>query len=210
MTVRSSVFIRSWVVALSALLLAQFAGAALAQEAPDAMVKRVSEETLQLIKTDPLIQQGNQARIREVIEQKLLPNFDFQRMTSLAVGRNWRTATPEQQKQLVDQFRTLLVRTYSGALNQYRDEKVDYKPLRMNPSDTDVVVRTAILKSGGSPIQIDYSMAKTPEGWKAYDVVVGGVSLVTTYRDEFSTIVQSQGIDGLVKSLTEKNKGSAK
>lgn len=185
------------------------AGAAFAQEAPDALVKRVSQETLQTIKSDPLVQQGNQARIRELIESKLLPHFDFERMTALAVGRNWRSATPEQQKRLTDEFRTLLVRTYSSALNQYRDQQIDYKPLRMNPSDTDVVVRTAVMKPGGSPIAMDYSMEKTATGWKCYDVVVAGVSLVTTYRDEFNTTIQSSGIDGLIKTLSDKNRGPA-
>src|SRR5437764_7940188 len=133
-------------------------GSAQAQEAPDAMVKRVAEDVLQTIRSDKDLQSGNQAKVKQLIETKLAPNFDFERMTALAMGRNWRSATPEQQKRLVDEFRTLLVRTYSGALNQYRDEKVDYKPLRMNPSDTDVVVHTAVMKPGGSPIPMDYSM----------------------------------------------------
>ncbi len=169
----------------------------------------MSQEVLQIVKTDPLVQAGNEARIREVVEVKLLPNFDFTRMTALAMGRNWRAASPEQQKRLVDEFRTLLVRTYSGALNQYRNETIDYKPLRMNPADTEVIVRTAVLKPGGSPIQIDYSMGKKPDGWKAYDVIVGGVSLVTNYRDEFNQQVQSGGVDGLLKTLADKNKGVA-
>jgi phospholipid transport system substrate-binding protein len=171
-------------------------------------VKRVSQEVIATIKSDPLIQAGNQARIREVMETKLLPNFDFARMTSLAMGRNWRTATPEQQQRLTDEFRTLLVRTYSGALNKYRDETIEYKPLRMSPGDTDVTVRTAVMKPGGAPIQIDYSMAKTPSGWKAYDVIVGGVSLVTNYRDEFNEQIKSGGVDGLLKTLADKNKGA--
>ena len=191
-------------------VLALAAGAAPAQEpeAPDALVKRVGEDVLATIRADPLIQAGNQKRIQEVIETKLLPNFDFGRMTALAMGKNWRAATPEQQQRLVEEFRTLLVRTYSGALNKYRDEKVDYKPLRMNPGDTDVTVRTAVQKPGGQPVQIDYSMAKTPGGWKAYDVVVAGVSLVTNYRDEFNEQVKSGGVDGLIKVLVDKNKGA--
>jgi phospholipid transport system substrate-binding protein len=189
-------------------LLALGAGAAQAQEEPDALVKRVAEDVLATIRADPLIQAGNQKRIQEVIETKLLPNFDFGRMTALAMGKNWRAATPEQQQRLVEEFRTLLVRTYSGALNKYRDEKVDYKPLRMNPGDTDVTVRTAVQKPGGQPVQIDYSMAKTPGGWKAYDVVVAGVSLVTNYRDEFNEQVKSGGVDGLIKVLVDKNKGA--
>lgn len=184
------------------------AGGALAQEAPDALVKRVSEDMLQTIKSDSLIQAGNQARIREVIEKKLLPHFDFTRMTALAMGRNWRSASPEQRQRLTDEFRTLLVRTYSGALNQYRNETIDYKPLRANSADTDVTVRTAVVRSGSAPVQIDYSMAKSPAGWKAYDVVVGGVSLVTNYRDEFNTTIQSSGIDGLIKALADKNRGA--
>jgi len=179
-----------------------------AQEAPDALVKRVSDEVIATIRSDPLIQAGNQARIREVMETKLLPNFDFARMTALAMGRNWRAATPEQQQRLTDEFRTLLVRTYSGALNKYRDETIEFKPLRMNPGDTDVMVRTAVLKPGGAPVQIDYSMAKMPSGWKAYDVVVGGVSLVTNYRDEFNEQIRNGGVDGLLKTLADKNKGA--
>jgi len=192
-----------------AVALAVAAPAALAQEAPDVLVQRVSQETLQTVRNDPLVQAGNQARIREVVETKLLPNFDFTRMTALAMGRNWRTATPEQQQRLVDEFRALLVRTYSGALNQYRSETMDYKPLRMNPGDTEVIVRTAVQRSNGQPVQIDYSMAKTPAGWKAYDVIVGGVSLVTNYRDEFNDQVKAGGIDGLIRTLADRNKGGA-
>jgi len=182
---------------------------ALAQEAPDAVVKRVATDVVNTIKSDPAIQAGNEARIREVLEVKLLPNFDFTRMTALAMGKNWRTATPEQQKRVTDEFRALLVRTYSGALNNYRNETIDYKPLRMNPADTDVTVRTLVMKAAGSPIQIDYSMAKTPEGWKAYDVIVGGVSLVTNYRDEFNDQIKAGGVDGLIKTLADRNKGVA-
>ena len=179
-----------------------------AQEGPEALVKRVSEDVIATIKADPLVQAGNQTRIREVMEIKLAPNFDFPRMTALAMGRHWRAATPEQQQRLTDEFRTLLVRTYSGALAKYRDEVIEYKPLRASPGDTDVVVRTAVLKPGGAPIQIDYSMARTATGWKAYDVIVGGVSLVTNYRDEFGEQIRSGGVDGLVKTLAEKNKGA--
>ena len=191
-------------------LAAAFAPHALAQEAPDALVKRVTQEVVTIIKSDPKVQAGDQARIREVIESKLLPNFDFQRMTALAMGRNWRTATPEQQKQLVDQFRTLLVRTYSGALNQYRDQTIDFKPLRADPAATDVIVKTEVVRQGQAPVQIDYGMEKKDGTWKAYDVIVGGVSLVTNYRDEFSQQVQAGGIDGLIKTLTTKNGGAAK
>ena len=181
-----------------------------AQEAPDAMVKRVSQDVLQTIKSDPKIQSGDQARIREVMEAKLAPNFDFERMTALAMGRNWRQATPEQQKRLTTEFKTLLVRTYSGALSQYRDQTIDYKPLRADPNSADVIVRTEVVRQGQPPVQIDYGMEKKDGAWKAYDVVVGGVSLVTNYRDEFSEQVRAGGIDGLIKTLTTKNGGGAK
>ena len=184
------------------------ASVALAQEAPDALVKRVAEEVLQLIRTDPKVQSGDQQRIREVVESKLLPYFDFERITALAMGRNWRQASPEQQKQLTDQFRALLVRTYSGALAQYRDQKMDYKPLRADASATDVTVRTEVIRQGQAPVQIDYSMTKTPSGWKVYDVIVGGVSLVTNYRDEFNEQIKNGGIDGLIKTLQAKNQGA--
>jgi len=181
------------------------AGSAMAQEAPDALVKRVSQEVLTIIKSDPKVQAGDQARIREVVETKLLPNFDFERLTALAMGRNWRQATPEQQKQLVEQFRTLLVRTYSGALTQYRDQTMDYKPLRADANATEVTVRTEVVRQGQAPVPIDYSMAKGASGWKVYDVIVGGVSLVTNYRDEFNEQIKSGGIDGLIKTLQAKN-----
>jgi phospholipid transport system substrate-binding protein len=193
-----------------AVLAAAFALSAHAQEAPDALVKRVSQEVVQIIKNDPKVQAGDQGRIREVIESKLVPHFDAERMTALAMGRNWRQATPEQQKQLVDQFRTLLIRTYSGALNQYRDQQIDYKPLRADPNATDVLVRTEVIRQGQPPVQIDYGMEKKDGGWKAYDVIVGGVSLVTNYRDEFNEQIRAGGIDGLIKTLTAKNGGAAK
>jgi phospholipid transport system substrate-binding protein len=190
-----------------ALCFTLFATAALAQEAPDVLVKNVSQEVLGIIKSDPKVQAGDQARIREVVESKLLPYFDFERITALAMGRNWRQATPEQQKQLIEQFRTLLVRTYSGALSQYRNQTMDYKPLRADAAATEVTVRTEVVRQGQAPVQIDYSMAKVGNEWKAYDVIVGGVSLVTNYRDEFNEQIRAGGIDALIKSLTAKNQG---
>jgi phospholipid transport system substrate-binding protein len=195
---------------IAGLVFAFAAGSAIAQEAPDALVKRVSQEVLGIIKADPKVQAGDQARIREVVETKLLPYFDFERITALAMGRNWRQATPEQQKQLVEEFRQLLVRTYSGALAQYRDQTMDYKPLRADANASDVTVRTEVVRQGQAPVPIDYSMAKGPSGWKVYDVIVGGVSLVTNYRDEFNEQIKNGGIDGLVKTLQAKNKGPAK
>jgi phospholipid transport system substrate-binding protein len=206
---RSPAWRRLMSVALAAVSLTFFAAPALAQEMPDAMVKRVAEDMLATIRSDPAIQAGNEARIREVLESKLLPYFDFMRMTALAMGKNWRAATPEQQKRLADEFRGLLVRTYSGALSQYRNEKIDYKPLRMNPGDTDVTVRTVVVRATGAPIQIDYSMEKKADAWKCYDVIVGGVSLVTNYRDEFNEQIKNGGVDGLIKTLADRNKGVA-
>ncbi len=193
---------------LLALLTALLAPAALAQEAPDALVKRVTQDVIATIKADPKIQAGDPARVREVIETKLLPNFDFERMTALAMGRNWNRATPEQKKQLIDQFRTLLVRTYSGTLTQYRDQTIEIKPLRMDAGATDVTVRTEVVRTGQVPVQIDYGMGRKEAGWKAYDVIVGGVSLVTNYRDEFNEQIRAGGVDGLLKALADKNKGS--
>ena len=193
---------------VAALLAAAAAFPSFAQEAPDALVKRTSSEVLQIVRTDPKVQAGDQQRIREVIETKLLPNFDFERMTALAMGRNWNKATPEQQKLLIEQFRTLLVRTYSGALSQYKDQTIDFKPLRADPAAADLIVRSEVVRSGQVPVQIDYGMTRTAAGWKAYDVIVGGVSLVTNYRDEFNEQIRSGGVDGLIKTLGDKNKGA--
>jgi phospholipid transport system substrate-binding protein len=180
-----------------------------AQEAPDAMVKRVAQDVLATIRSDPAIQAGNEARIRDVLEAKLLPNFDFARMAALAMGKNWRGATPEQQKRITDEFRALLVRTYSSALNQHRNETIDYRPLRMNAGDTEVIVRTLVQRASGAPIQIDYGMEKKADAWKCYDVVVAGVSLVTNYRDEFNEQIKGGGVDGLIKTLADRNRGVA-
>ncbi len=195
-----------WLFALAVALVAL---PVLAQETPDALVKRVSEEALSIIKSDPKVQAGDQARIRELIEVKLAPHFDVDRMTALAMGRNYRQATPEQKKRLAGEFKSLLIRTYSTALNQYRDQTLSYKPLRADPGATEVTVRTDVIRPGQTPVEIDYSMEKTPDGWKAYDVIVGGVSLVTNYRDEFNQQVQSGGIDGLIKSLAARNAGGS-
>lgn len=192
---------------MTVLLLTFAAPMALAQEAPDALVKRIAEETLSTIRADKELQAGNPAKVKALIETKLVPHFDTARMTALAMGRNWRSASPEQQKELTEQFKTLLIRTYSNALTNYRDNTMNYKPLRMNASDNEVVVRTEVTRPGQAPVQIDYSMEKAPDGWKAYDVVVAGVSLVTNYRDEFNDTVRSSGVDGLVKVLQAKNQG---
>jgi phospholipid transport system substrate-binding protein len=175
-------------------------------QSPDGLVKNVTQDVLAIVKQHRDIQAGNTKKTVALVEEKVLPHFNFTRMTALAMGVNWRKATPEQQKQLVDEFRTLLVRTYSTALSSYRNQTIDFKPLRAQPADTDVMVRSEVRQSGTEPVTIDYSMEKTASGWKVYDVVVGGVSLVTTYRDTFANEVRSSGIDGLLKSLTDKNR----
>ena len=170
------------------------------------LVKGVTQEVLAIIKQDKEIQAGNQKKTVALVEEKVLPHFNFTRMTALAMGPNWRKASPEQQKALVEQFQTLLVRTYSAALSSYRNQVIDFKPLRAAAADADVLVRSEVKQPGAEPVSIDYSMEKTPGGWKVYDVVVGGVSLVTTYRDTFANEVRENGIDGLIKSLADKNR----
>ena len=181
---------------------------AIAQEAqaPDALVKDVTQDVIAIVKQDKDIQSGSTKKTIALVEQKVLPHFNFTRMTALAMGINWRKATPDQQKLLTDQFRTLLVRTYSTALTSYRNQTIDFKPLRAQPADTDVTVRSEVRQSGSEPVTIDYSMEKTPSGWKVYDVVVGGVSLVTTYRDTFANEIRNAGVDGLIKTLSDKNR----
>lgn len=182
--------------------------AVLAQEAPDALVKRVSGELLAIIKTDKELQAGNSRRVVELAEAKVLPHFDFQRMTRLAVGRNWNQASGAQKEALTREFRTLLVRTYSTSLSAYRNQTIEVKPTKMAAADKDVTVRTAVLQQGGPSIPIDYTMEKTDSGWKVYDVVIDGASLVTTYRSSFNDQIQKGGIDALVKTLADRNRGS--
>jgi phospholipid transport system substrate-binding protein len=174
--------------------------------APDVLVRSVTQEVLGVIKQDKDIQAGNRRKTIALVEEKVLPHFNFTRMTALAMGPNWRKATPEQQKALTEQFRTLLVRTYSTALSLYRNQSIDFKPLRAQAADTDVMVRSEVKQPGGEPVSIDYSMEKTSDGWKVYDVAVGGVSLVTTYRDTFTNEVRNSGVDGLIKALADKNR----
>jgi len=179
-----------------------------AQEAPDALVKRISMEVLETAKSDKDIQAGNQKKVLDLVEAKILPHVDFQRMTALAAGRFWRQATPEQQKQLTDEFRTLLVYTYSGAITQVKDQKLEFKPLRADPADTEVEVRSQVVQPrGGDPIQLNYRLEKLPSNvWKIYDVNVLGAWLVETYKGNFAAEISKGGIDGLIKTLSEKNK----
>ncbi|WP_075255523.1 MlaC/ttg2D family ABC transporter substrate-binding protein [Herbaspirillum camelliae] len=184
-----------------------FTGAASAQEAPDALVKRISSEVLDTAKNDKDIQSGNNNRIMQLVEEKILPYVDFQRMTQLAAGRYWRQATPDQQAQLVNEFRSLLVFTYSGALSQVRDQKIVFKPLRAAPGDTEVEVNSQVISDrGGEPIQLSYRLEKKGDGWKLYDVNVLGAWLVEAYKGTFSNEINKGGIDGLIKALSDKNK----
>jgi ABC-type transport system involved in resistance to organic solvents, auxiliary component len=176
-----------------------------AEVAPDALVKQVSQDVLGVLKKDKDIQNGNRKKIFDLVETKVLPHFDFSRMTQLAVGKNWRTATPDQQKQLTDEFRSLLVRTYSLSLANYKNQTVDYRPLVAQPGDTDVTVKTLIIQPGGDSIPVDYSMRKGSDGWKVYDIAIANASLVTTYRGQFNNEIRQSGIDGLIKKLADKN-----
>jgi len=175
--------------------------------APDVLVRTITDEVAAVIKKDKDIQAGDTAKAAALIEEKIVPHFNFTRMARIAMARNWRSATPEQQKEIASEFKTLLVRTYSTALVNYKEQKIDYKPLRAKPDDGEVTVKSEVKPSGGTePVSIDYEMEKTASGWKVYDVKVGGVSLVTTYRDTFATEIREHGIDGLIKSLAAKNR----
>ncbi|OSZ76572.1 phospholipid-binding protein MlaC [Hydrogenophaga sp. IBVHS1] len=198
---------RSWLAAVMMTAAAVSMPALANDEAPDALVKRVSADVLAAIKADPAIQAGDVNRITALVDSKIMPNVNFARMTSSAVGRYWRQATPEQQKQLQDEFKTLLVRTYSGALGEVKDQTVTYRPMRSKPEDTEVVVRSEV-RGKGDPIQLDYRMEKTPTGWKIYDLNVLGVWLVETYRTQFAQEIGAKGIDGLIASLVQRNKSN--
>lgn len=180
-----------------------------AEMAPDVLIKETSQDVLEIIKKDKEIQAGSKQKIYALVDAKVLPHFDFKRMTQLAVGKSWRQAAPAQQDALVKEFRTLLVRTYSTSLSAYKNQTIDYKPLRMSPGDTEATVKTMVKQPGGQPVPIDYSLQKNADGWKVYDVVVDNVSLVTNYRGSFANEIRQSGIDGLIKVLVEKNRTSA-
>jgi len=177
-----------------------------AQEAPDVLIKQVTEDVLEIVRNDKDIQSGNTQKAIDLVDKKVLPHFDFLHMTALALGKDWRKATPQQQQQLTAEFKTLLVRTYSNALTGYKNQKVVYKPFKMNAGETDVLVRTEVLQPGSKAIQLDYSLEKKESGWKVYDVTVAGISLVTNYRDQFAQEVRNGGVDGLIATVAAKNK----
>jgi phospholipid transport system substrate-binding protein len=199
---------KSW---LAAAMFAVVGAAVQAQavKAPDVLIKEVSTDVLDAVKADKSIQAGDVQKVIALVDTKVLPYFNFQRMTALAVGKNWRQATPEQQKSLQTEFKTLLVRTYAGALAQVKDQTVQLKPMRSAPEDNEVVVRTEV-RGKGDPIQLDYRLEKAADGWKIYDVNVLGVWLVENYRNSFAQEISASGIDGLIAKLAERNKAAGK
>lgn len=192
-----------WLLAACVLLAA---GPVRAAEAPNELISRLSAEVLERITSDPALKAGDPRKIDELVDGIVMPHVDFQRMTALAVGRPWRDATPEQRKQLMDLFRTLLIRTYSGALSQVGDQKVRMRPFRAGAGDTDVIVRSEVLQPGREPVQLDYRMRKVDDAWKIYDVNVLGVWLVETYRTQFAQEASGGGVEALIASLQEKNR----
>jgi phospholipid transport system substrate-binding protein len=193
---------------LTAMLLLP-AAVAFAAEAPEVLIERLSNEVLERIRNDKDLQAGEFAKVSGFVDTIVMPHVDFKRMTALAVGRNWRSATPEQQQRLMNEFRVLLIRTYSGALSGAKDRSVRMKPMRSAPEDNQVIVRTQVLQPRADPLQLDYRLEKTDGAWKIYDVNVLGVWLVETYRNQFAQEVSAGGIDGLIKSLSDKNGASA-
>ena len=200
---------RGWIAVLAmALPWTAWSLPSAATEAPDALVKRIATEVMDAIKADPAIQAGDVNKIAALVDSKIMPNVNFTRMTASAVGRHWRQATPEQQKRLETEFKSLLVRTYSGALGEVKDQTLTFKPMRMRAEDTEVVVRSEV-KGKGDPIQLDYRLEKVGDGWKIYDLNVLGLWLVETYRTQFSQEINAKGIDGLITVLAQRNKGGA-
>jgi phospholipid transport system substrate-binding protein len=197
---------------LAAVLAGVSPAAFASDEAPDALIKRLSDEMLAIIRSDAAVRKGDIQRIMQIVDSKIMPNVNFQRMTALAVGPAWRQASAEQKKKLQDEFKNLLVRTYSGALSQVGDETISVKPLRAAPADTEVLVRTEI-RGRGDPIQLDYRLEKTPgegAGWKIFNLNVLGVWLVETYRSQFSQEINAKGVDGLIATLAERNKAAGR
>ena len=181
-------------------------GPALAQEKPDALVKRISQDVIDTAKADKAIQAGDRRKVMSLVESKVLPHVDFQRTTAQAAGRFWRTATPEQQAKLSEEFKTLLVYTYAGAISQIKNETVEFKPMRAQDSDTDVEVRSQVNVTRGEPITLNYRLYKAPAGWKIYDINVMGAWLVETYKGTFASEINKSGVDGLIAKLAERNK----
>jgi len=182
-------------------------GAVAAIPAPDVLARSVTDEVIGILRSDKDILSANHQKARELIETKIAPHFDFAGMTQLAMGRNWSAASGEQRKALIVEFRALLLQTYTASLQLFRDQKIEYRPLKLTPADTDVVVRSLVRSAGGGePVQIDYGMEKSADGWRVYNVKIGGISLVESYRGTFNTEIRNSGVDGLIKTLREKNR----
>jgi phospholipid transport system substrate-binding protein len=186
------------------------ANSAMAEVAPDVLVKTTADDVLQIVKNDKDIQAGDQKKIFALAEEKILPNFNFDRVCRLVLGKHWSQASKEQQEAFQHEFRSLLLRTYASALSKYRNQTIEYKPLRAQPGDTKVTVKTAVIQPDGPPIAIDYSLEKFANGWKVYDIVIEGVSLVTNYRSQFGNEIRQSNLDGLIQKLVEKNKNAGK
>lgn len=193
---------------LIALSMLCFSISAFAIEAPDELVKRTADDVLATVKSDADIQAGDQAKIFALTEEKILPNFNFDKVSRLVLGKNWTKATPEQKTAFQAEFRTLLIRTYATALSKYKNQTIEYKPLRMAEGAATASVKTAILQPGGQPIAVDYSLEKKADTWKVYDIVIEGVSLVTNYRGQFAQEIRQNGLDSLIKKLADKNKAA--
>jgi phospholipid transport system substrate-binding protein len=173
--------------------------------APDVLVKQTADDVLAIVKNDKDIQAGNQQKLFAVVEEKILPNFDFDRVCRMVLGKNWKSASPEQQALFQKEFRSLLLRTYATALGKYRDQVIEYRPMQTDASEKNVTVKTQIIQKGGQPIAVDYSLVKGPAGWKVYDITIENVSLVTNYRSQFSSEIRQNGLDSLNKKLADKN-----
>lgn len=186
--------------------MAGYAFIALAETAPDELVKSTATEVLEIVKQDKDIQAGDIKKISTLAEEKILPNFNFDRVCRMVLGKHWNSASKEQKEAFKQEFRSLLIRTYASALSKYRNQVIEYKPLRMQPTDKEVTVKTEIQQPGAQPIAVDYSLEKTPQSWKVYDIIIEGVSLVTNYRGQFGDEIRRSGMDGLIQKLVDKNK----
>ncbi len=203
-------FFRAFAPAVALLCFMLTASAVRAQDVgPDQLVRMTVDRIIEIVKSDKAIQAGDIKRILEVAETHASPHFDFVRMTRLAMGANWKQASPSQQEELVRQFRALLLRTYAVALKEYRNQVIDVRPLKIPAGSTDVQVKTVVNQPGAQAIPIDYDMERTPQGWKVYDVTIGGVSLVVNFRSSFDAEIRKSGVDGLVRSMVERNRSAS-
>lgn len=196
---------KSAIQLLLSLAMLAFAAAAAAEVTPDELVKNTANEVLDIVKQDKDIQAGDQKKIFALAEEKILPNFNFVRVSRMVLGKHWRDANKEQQAAFQNEFRSLMLRTYATALSKYRNQTIEFKPMRMQPDAKTVTVKSEIIQPGGQPIAVDYSLERTANGWKVYDISIEGVSLVTNYRSQFNNEIRQSGIDGLIKKLSEKN-----